>query len=520
MTLRGPNFGQRILAAALLVCACVAATADPAMKSESFDRDPGWDARNNRIVPADRPLIAQDFGYRSTQTAGTKPGEIGGRITRASEPAWYADKIGVKTLDQKLSASGTFALTQTAGGSGIFFGFFNAAQSGATGRPIGSLGMDMDCERGGARLALRLITAREKSCGTFVTPFIPGHFRPTPIRNDGTRYRWTLDYDPQANHANGRITFTLHSDANSPDELLKRDLPQNYRQEALSHFPHETSFVVDLPAGFKQQGTSFDHFGLMNGLKPGKSATVYFADLKYCGRAPDLSHDPHWDSLRNQSSYRATDVSGAQNFGFSNTSHAGGRPGEIGGTFWRSGSNWGFYADKVGPLTFRDRLEAHGRVVLVAGGPDADMCIGWFRDDGHDKAPDKAGDFIGIHVGGPTRMGHPFVPAFCAGSNAHGILKSGPALLPGKPYEWTLLYDPNANHGDGSISLTLGAESATLNLKRGRKDQPNDARLDHFGMFSTGPGGQMVKIYLDDLSYTAASNRHESRPSSGGRRAN
>src|SRR5262249_21050827 len=57
---------------------------------------------------------------------------------------------------------------------------------------IGSLGMNMDSERSGARLAVRLITGKNQSCGTFVTPFIPGKFRPTPIRNDGTRYRWTL----------------------------------------------------------------------------------------------------------------------------------------------------------------------------------------------------------------------------------------------------------------------------------------------------------------------------------------
>jgi hypothetical protein len=33
---------------------------------------------------------------------------------------------------------------------------------------------------------VRLISGTNKSCGTFVTPFVPGKFRPTPIRNDGT----------------------------------------------------------------------------------------------------------------------------------------------------------------------------------------------------------------------------------------------------------------------------------------------------------------------------------------------
>src|SRR5947209_13236146 len=168
-----------------------------ALKTQSFDKDPGWEGHNNRIVPQRVPTVTQDFGYSKTNAAGKGAGELGGRITRASEPAYYADKIGPVTLDEKLSASGTFALTKTVPGGGIFFGFFRAEQAGAGGRPTGSLGLNMDCERSGARLAVRLITGRNQSCGTFVTPFIPGKFRPTPVRNDGTRYQWTLDYDPQ-----------------------------------------------------------------------------------------------------------------------------------------------------------------------------------------------------------------------------------------------------------------------------------------------------------------------------------
>lgn len=483
------KFNAWKIAVALLLCARFAGAADTSTKLESFDHDPHWEARNNHIVPANVPEIVQDFGYGATQFAAAMPGEIGGRVTRASEPAYYATDIGSKTLNDKLSASGTFALTRTAGGAGIFFGFFKAAQVGASGRPIGSLGMDIDAERGGARLAIRLITAQEKSCGTFVTPFIPGHFRPTPIRNDGTRYHWTLEYDPQGN---GRITFTIHGDADHPDELLKAVMPDSYRQEALKRFPHSNSFSVDLPAGFKEQGTVFDHFGLMNGLKPGKSMTIYFADLNCCGSAADLSRDPHWDALRNRATYQAVDVGGAQSFGFSNTSFAGGKSGEIGGTFWRSEGNWGYYADKVGPLTLHDRLEAQGKVALVTAGPDADMCIGWFGAQS-DKAPDKSGDFVGVHVGGPTRMGHPFMPAYSASSGMHGVAKSGPALLPGKSYDWKLVYDPDANRGNGTITATLGAKSTTLNLKKGMESASRAVAfgsLWHVLDWARGPDGE------------------------------
>jgi hypothetical protein len=29
-----------------------------------------------------------------------------------------------------------------------------------------------------------------------------------------------------------------------------------------------------------------------------------------------------------------------------------------------------------------------------------------------------------------------------------------------------------------------------------------DARFDHFGLFSIYPGGQIVRMYVDDLEYT------------------
>jgi hypothetical protein len=477
--------------------------AQPAMKVEHFDRDPAWEAHSNRIVPKAYPSVTQEFGYSSTNFAGTGAGEMGGQVTRASEPAFYADKIAPKMLDDKLSASGSFALTKSTAGGGMFFGFFRAEQPGAGGRPIASIGLHMDCERSGARLAVRLITGQNQSCGTFITPFLPGKFRPTPIRNDGTRYAWKLDYDPQAANGRGRFTFTLRGDADPFDQA---DLPETHKQEARIHFPATTEFSVDLPEGYRQQPTTFDHFGLMNMMKPGGQMTIHFDDLQYVGQSQDFSRDPNWDASGNRTTYQAADVGGAHNFGFSDTNHAGGKAGEIGGTFWRT-DQWGYYADKVSPLTFEDRLEARGKVVLKVGAPDADMCFGWFHSDSpgaSGAAPNKAGTFLGIKVGGPTRVGHYFLPTFTVNENLRGLPDKGPVLHPAKTYEWSLIYDPSANGGNGAITATLGDESVTLQLKPGQKTKAKAALLDRFGLFSIGPGGQIVKLYLDDLQYTAA----------------
>jgi hypothetical protein len=42
-------------------------------KHESFDDDPKWDGRNNRMVLKDPPIVIQDFGYSPTHHAGVNP---------------------------------------------------------------------------------------------------------------------------------------------------------------------------------------------------------------------------------------------------------------------------------------------------------------------------------------------------------------------------------------------------------------------------------------------------------------
>jgi hypothetical protein len=498
------RFHSALSLVGLALCALAAADAPKTIqKKETFDRDPGWHGSHNRVVPKEYPTVAQDFGFSATNFAGKQAGEMGGKITRASEPAFYAEKIDPKTLDDKLSASGTFAITKTTPGGGVFFGFFNAQQPGGGGRPISSLGLHFDSEHSGSRLAVRLITQQNQSCGTFITPFIPGKFRPTPLRNDGTHYDWTLDYDPAGAGGRGQFRFTIRGDAPKPQEYEQAGLPPAHLEEARKRFPINTQFAVDLPEGYKQQNAKFDHFGIMNMMKAGGSTTIYFDDLTLNGQREDFSSDPKWYEWGNRASYLARDVGGAHNFSFSGqTAHAGGEPGEVGGVFWR-GDEWGYYADDVGPLTFENRLEARGKVVLAAGAPDADMCFGWFHGDTSKPSPKEIGPFIGIKVGGPTRVGHYFLPTFTIDEKVHGLPNQGPILRPAKVYDWSLVYDPAAGGGNGAITATLGEESATLALKPGQKAKAKSAVLDRFGLFSIGPGGQIVKLYLDDIEYTA-----------------
>lgn len=125
-----------IVAAAGLLSFTVSAA--DALKTERFDRDPGWDVQCNRIVPKKFPVVKQDFGYSATNFAGAGAGEVGGKITRTTRPASYAAKLSPKTLDDRLSTAGSFAIKEVRPSSGVFFGWFNAQQPGGSGRSIDS----------------------------------------------------------------------------------------------------------------------------------------------------------------------------------------------------------------------------------------------------------------------------------------------------------------------------------------------------------------------------------------------
>lgn len=448
----------------------------PEKKTEHFDVDPKWDAVNNHITPEKRATVVQDFGYRADKA------DIGGRIQRAAKPAYYAAKIAPKTLNDKASASGTFMLEKSTAACELFFGWFNADQPGTTGRPPNSLGIELGGENSGCRLAVRMLNSANQTTGTFITRFeryrTPEEKaikRPTPIKADGTRYSWNLDYDPAGANGNGEIRFIVKSDAKTPQDF--EDKP----------------FVVALPAGFKQTGATFDRFGMLNGTKPGGPMWASFDDVTFDDHKFDFAKDPGWMSSGNRETYEATEQVGAHDFGYTPTNFAGGASaGEVGGSLWRSGK-FAYYADKVGPLTASDKLEASGRVFLKVGAPDSDILFGWFSSSAKDDSPDKTGDFIGVHVGGPTRVGHYFTP--------QGAQK-GPVLVPGKPYTFSITYDPAANNGNGAATVTLGDETFTHTYKQRQLNK--NATLDRFGLCTITTGGQVVKIYFDDLTYSAS----------------
>ena len=76
------------------------------------------------------------------------------------------------------------------------------------------------------------------------------------ILPDGRSHDWSLEYDPAGAEGRGRLTATLDGD----------------------------SAIVDLAAGDRESGTTFDRFGLVTTWIDGNGQQVYFDDLTYtCG---------------------------------------------------------------------------------------------------------------------------------------------------------------------------------------------------------------------------------------------
>ena len=108
-------------------------------------------------------------------------------------------------------------------------------------------------------------------------------------------------------------------------------------------------------------------------------------------------------------------------------------------------------------------------------------------------------NFVGVRVEGPTRIGHYFGPVYANSDGVMSSLKSGaPVLHPdATPHAWSIRYDPK----DATVKVTLDKESATLQV---RPPQRGKAAFDRFGVLTPDVGGSQVKIYFDDLTYTAS----------------
>lgn len=453
------------------------------LRKADFASDPGWEGHRNRLVPDPAPVTRQDFGHRATNHArGKEPGEIGGWVQRSATPAFYGKVIPERTLNDRLRASGTFAVTRDRGSSGTMFGWFNKNSRGW--RTPNSLVFRIDGNGDKYWVFFEYGTRNWLAGGHGC--FEGECYQTTetkPFAADGTPHKWTLDYDPDAAGGRGEVVFVLDG----------------------------TRYVLPLADGHKADGAVFDRFGILNQQNTGDGMEVWFDDLVLDGEPQDLKNDPKWDGRGNEVKYADRVRRPLHDVGFSPTKHAGGaQPGEIGGVIWRD-YKLAYYGDKVGPLTLGDELSASGKVAFLRGASDSGVFFGWFnsesrRDDDEQNKSEKQRNFVGVLIEGPSRIGHYFRPIFRTDAGEGILPESGPVIRPdGKVHQWSIRYRPAQGGRLGRIVLTLDGETKEIEVPADRARE--GATFDRFGIFTMKPDGGFVEFYLDDVEYTAAPER-------------
>jgi hypothetical protein len=453
-----------------------------------FDADPGWEGRNNRPRSPEKRTVRQDFGYRRTAHAGGQPGEVGGLITAAAEPAYYAKRLAAKSLDEPFTASGRLVCTGPA--FHVQLGFFHAATvnewrtpNSVTLRLLGR-GDVFYAYPGYATAKWR---AGEDSPGGFPTARDPQTGRANPRGFPvGVPVRWSLRYDPKGNNGGGTVTATLGD---------------------------ETA-VCHLDPGHKADGATFTRFGLLPVQKSADDGgEVWLDDVTIDGQTDDFANDPGWEGVGNRRTYQTADVRPWFDFGYSPTRHAGGRAaGELGGLVFRGDCRYpdklAAYGDRLAPLTLEKPLRASGKVALRRAVSDSTILLGFYHsEDSLAVTPSQVSGwpkgFLGVAVEGPSREGFFFYPAYRLrdGEAEYADGPARPRILPdGTAHDWSLAYDPAAAGGRGRVVVTLGRQSVGLDLAPGHRAA--GARFDRFGLVTTWVDGNGQRVYFDDLTYT------------------
>jgi len=468
-----------------------ATSAGMKMKTENFDRDPGWHGVNNRSARThEQATIRQDFGWSKTDHAGGKRGEIGGFISPAGEAAYYAAAIPTSTFEDKISASGTLWVGE--GGTHILLGFFNSDTVNEW-RTNNTIAMRINARGNGKYLAYVEYCTLKWRAGGDTTPF-PHVTDPETGRWSLIGFpvqkpvEWSLTYDPDGNNGLGVVTATIGKD----------------------------TAICNLEAGHKAEGATFNRIGILNIMKSADSGSEIFIDnLTFNGKTETFDQDPGWDARNNRTTYKSKIIRPLFDFGFSPTNFAGGeKKGELGGQTFRGDCRYpermGCYGDAVGPLKMDKPIRASGKVTLTRGVTDSTTLFGFYNSKASmrvNEAQDNAipDSVIGIHIEGPSALGFLFYPVWrtAKGHSGYGRSEANPFIYPdGATHDWVLEYNPDGADGKGQITVTFDDQSNTFDLEEGAKDSVTT--FDRFGIVTSWIDGNSQDVFWDDITYTVA----------------
>ena len=457
------------------------------LKTERFDRDPGWDGHNNRMKPRrEAYTIKQEFGYSATSHAGGKAGEIGGWVSPAAEPALYAMAIPQRTLDQPLSVSGKLYVPK--GGGNTLVGFFNKDWLKEWRTP-NTLVLRINA-RGdeGFHLHVEYGTARWRAGAEFIGDVdAKTQKKQQRLLACDTVHPWTMTYDPNGAQGRGSVRVTLGG-----EEL-----------------------IMNLDPGHKADGATFNRFGILNVLKSADGGgSIWLDDLNVNGTMLAFDSDPKWEELANRRTYQTLNIRPVFDFGYASTRHAGGAAaGELGGLLFRGDERHpnalAYYGDVIGDLSLNDALQASGKVAMRRGVSDSTVLFGFFHSTDSIRRSDaqKSGipeNFMGIAIEGPSSQGFYFYPVYGLDRDSQGEVgaytKDPPRIYPdGASHDWTMRYEPDAK-GGGRVRVTLDGKAIEIAMPP--EHRAMGGRFNRFGFVTTHIDGNGQEVFLDDLTYT------------------
>jgi hypothetical protein len=234
-----------------------------------------------------------------------------------------------------------------------------------------------------------------------------------------------------------------------------------------------------------------------------------------------FDRDPNWDHVNNRPAERGLrPVTVKQDFGFSDTSNAGGKAGEVGGSV-QAAAEPAWYGKVIPDHTFDQPLSASGTLAVADGGTH--LLLGFFNADTSQEW--RTPNTVAIRING--RGGHFFAyveyctskwraggdspQSFPVKTDANGRKGLIGYASGKKVHRWELKYDPAANGGGGAVFATIDGETAVCHLDAGHKS--DGATFNRFGILNVMKSADdRTEVYLDDVTVNGKKESFDADP--------
>ena len=224
-------------------------------------------------------------------------------------------------------------------------------------------------------------------------------------------------------------------------------------------------------------------------------------------RTESFDHDPHWDGFNNRQRPAAWPEF-TQDFGWSDTHHAGERQGEIGGVVQRTSTPAWYALDLEHPLALDRPIRLAGSFCVTAA-HGGGVKFGLFNAASV-RPGQRPLNSMRLELGGAKRTVLAHFRVTAPDNRAAGTLvpqggqtkkdkKGAGVTAEGAKHRFSFEFDPAANGGRGEFRARID------DLPEGHFELSDELRRQHFsfthlGLMNTLKSGSPMEVYFDDIS--------------------